>query len=248
MQKLREKIAVVTGASKGIGAATAKQLAAAGATVVVNYLSSRDDAERVVKEIVDAGGKAIALGANVALESEVNGLFEEVKAKFGRVDILINNAGVYSFSVLEEVTTDSYRRMYDINVLGVLQVTRSALPLFPEAGGAIVNISSTASVTSPAMASVYASSKSAVDGITRSLAKELGGRNIRVNAINPSLIMTEGVDALANPDLEKQLIAVTPLGRAGQPDDVALPAVFLASEDARFITGVTLLVSGGAGT
>jgi len=232
MQKLKDKVAVVTGASKGIGAAIAKQLAAAGAKVVVNYVSSRDGAEKVVNEIVDAGGQAIALPANVALEFEVNARFDEVKAKFGCVDILVNNAGVYSFSALEEVTADSYRRMYDINVLSVLQATRSALPLFPEAGGAIINISSTASVTSPGMASVYASSKSAVDGITRSLAKELGSRNIRVNAINPSLIMTEGVDALGDPDLEKQLIAMTSLGRAGQPDDVALPAVFLASEDA----------------
>lgn len=250
MQKLREKVAVVTGASKGIGAAIARQMAAAGATVVVNYMSSREGAEKVVREIVEAGGQAIAIGANVALEADVHRLFAEIKARFGKLDILVNNAGVYKFSAIEEVTADAYREIYDINVLGVLQTSRAALPLFPATGGAIVNISSTASVTSPAMASVYASSKSAVDGITKSLAKELGARNIRVNAINPSLIMTEGVNTAGIPDsdMERQLIAMTPLGRAGQPDDVALPAVFLASDDARFITGETLFVSGGAGT
>jgi 3-oxoacyl-[acyl-carrier protein] reductase len=249
MSKLDQKIALVTGASKGIGAGIAKQLAAAGATVVVNYASSREGAEKVVNEIVAAGGKAIAIGANVTVESEIADMFDEVKQKFGRIDILINNAGVYSFGPLEAVTAQTYRHIYDTNVLGVLQATRLAAPLFPETGGAIVNISSAVSTLLPPMASVYASSKSAVDGITRSLAKELAPRKIRVNAINPGLIITEGTisGGIADSDMEREIIAITPLGRAGQPDDIALPTVFLASDDARYITGETLFVAGGAG-
>lgn len=241
-------VAVVTGASKGIGAAIARQMAAAGATVVVNYASSREGAEKVVGEIVAAGGKAVAIGANVAVEGEVARLFEAVKEKFGRVDVVVNNAGVYSFAPLEEVTPESYRQMYDINVLGLLLVSKAASPLFPASGGAIVNISSVVSTMSPPMALVYASSKSAVDGITRSMAKELAGRNIRVNGISPGMVVTEGLVAAGIPDsdLEKHLLSITPLGRAGQPDDIALPAVFLASDDARYITGETLRVGGGA--
>jgi 3-oxoacyl-[acyl-carrier protein] reductase len=248
MSKLNNKVAVVTGASKGIGAGIAKQLAAAGASVVVNYLSSREDADRVVDEIVAAGGKAIAIGANVALESEVARMFDTIKAEFGRVDVLVNNAGVYSFAALEEITREHYDGIYDINVLGMLLVSKAASPLFPEAGGAIINISSVVSTLSPPTAMVYASTKAAVDGLTRSMAKELAGRKIRVNGISPGLIVTEGQAAagILGSDWERKFVEITPLGRAGAPEDIALPAVFLASDDARYITGETLRVSGGA--
>jgi 3-oxoacyl-[acyl-carrier protein] reductase len=249
MSKLNNKVAVVTGASKGIGAGIAKQLAAAGATVVVNYLSSREDADKVVNEIAAAGGKAVAIGANVAVESEVVKLFDEIKAQFGRVDVLVNNAGIYNFAQLEEITPGHYHKIYNINVLGVILASKAASPLFPESGGAIINISSIVSTLSPPGALVYVSTKSAVDGITRSMAKELAGRNIRVNGISPGLIVTEGQAAagILGSDLEKYFLSITPLGRAGVPEDVALPAVFLASDDARYITGETLRVSGGAG-
>jgi 3-oxoacyl-[acyl-carrier protein] reductase len=249
MSKLNNKVAVVTGASKGIGAGIAKQLAAAGATVVVNYLSSREDADKVVNEIAAAGGKAVAIGANVAVESEVVKLFDEIKAQFGRVDVLVNNAGIYNFAQLEEITPEHYHKIYNINVLGVILASKAASPLFPESGGAIINISSIVSTLSPPGALVYVSTKSAVDGITRSMAKELAGRNIRVNGISPGLIVTEGQAAagILGSDLEKYFLSITPLGRAGVPEDVALPAVFLASDDARYITGETLRVSGGAG-
>jgi 3-oxoacyl-[acyl-carrier protein] reductase len=249
VKKLENKVAVVTGASKGIGAGIAKHLAAAGAIVVVNYLSSRADADKVVDDIVASGGQAVALGANVAIESEVIGMFEDIQTRFGRVDILVNNAGVYSFASLEEITPEVYHRIYDINVLGILLTSKAALYLFPHSGGAIVNISSVVSTLSPPGAMVYASTKSAVDGITRSMAKELAPRKIRVNGISPGLIVTEGQAAagILGSEWENQFVAMTPLGRAGVPDDVALPTVFLASDDARYVTGETLRVSGGAG-
>jgi 3-oxoacyl-[acyl-carrier protein] reductase len=249
MNKLSNKVAVVTGSSKGIGAAIARQLAAAGASVVVNYATSREGADKVVREIRAAGGEAVAIQANVAVEKEVDALFQGVKEKYGRVDILVNNAGVYSFGTLDAVTPELYRQMYDVNVLGLLLASKAASPLFPASGGAIVNISSVVSVLTPPMASIYASSKAAVDAITKSLAKELAPRNIRVNAINPGVIRTEGLVSagIADSELETQLVSITPLGRVGQPDDVALPVVFLASDDARYITGTTLFVSGGAG-
>jgi 3-oxoacyl-[acyl-carrier protein] reductase len=249
MGKLTNKVAVVTGASKGIGAGIAKQLAAEGASVVVNYSSSKDGADKVVDEIVAAGGKAVAVGANVANENEIAELFKETKKRFGKVDILINNAGAYTFAPLEGVTSELYRRLFDTNVLGLLLVTKAALPLFPETGGSVVNISSIASTLAPPTASVYSGTKGAVDTITKTLAKELGPRKIRVNAINPGVIHTEGAFTAGIPgsDFEKQAIAMTPLGRVGQPDDVAGPAVFLASDDAKFITGETLYVSGGFG-
>ena len=249
MSKLNDKVALVTGASKGIGAGIAKQLAAAGATVVVNYLSSREGADKVVDEITAAGGKAVAIGANVGVESEVARMFDDIKARFGRVDVLVNNAGVYTFSPLEEITPEHYKHIYDINVLGLILTSKAALPLFPPSGGAIINISSVVSTLSPPGALAYVSSKSAVDGITRALAKELAGRNIRVNGISPGLTITEGQEAAGIPgsDLETYFLSITPLGRAGLPDDVASPAVFLASDDARYITGETLRVSGGAG-
>ena len=249
MDKLANKIAVVTGASKGIGAAIARQFAAEGATVVVNYATSCADADRVVADIAAAGGQAVALGANVGVESDVRKLFQAVKERFGRVDLLVNNAGVYSFSSLGEITPEGFRAIYETNVLGTLLASREAAALMPAGGGAIVNIGSVVSAMAPPSAAVYAGSKGAIDVITKSLAKELGPRGIRVNAIGPGLTITEGVHAagIANSDFERQMVAITPLGRAGQPMDIALPAVFLASEDARFVTGETLFVGGGAG-
>jgi 3-oxoacyl-[acyl-carrier protein] reductase len=248
MNKLANKIAVVTGASKGIGAAIARQFAAEGATVVVNYATSRGDADKVVADIAAAGGRALAIGANVGVEADVRKLFQAVRERFGRVDLLVNNAGVYSFSSLGEITPEGFRAIYETNVLGTLLASREAAALMP-AGGAIVNIGSVVSAMAPPSAAVYAGSKGAIDVITKSLAKELGPRGIRVNAIGPGLTITEGVHAagIADSDFERQMVAITPLGRAGQPMDIALPAVFLASEDARFVTGETLFVGGGAG-
>jgi 3-oxoacyl-[acyl-carrier protein] reductase len=248
MSKLRGKVAVVTGASKGIGAAIAKQLAGEGARVVVNYATSRPGAEKVVAEITETGGEAIAVAGSVANEAQVDQLFAETKKVFGKVDILVNNAGVYAFGPLEQFTADEYKRQYDTNVLGLLLATKAALPHFPPEGGSVVNISSIVSTFAPAYSSVYSSTKGAVDTITKSLAKELGPRQIRVNAINPGFVVTEGTHTggLADSDFEKQAIAGTPLGRAGQPEDIAAPVAFLASDDARWITGETIFVSGGA--
>lgn len=248
MKRLTGKVAVVTGASKGIGAAIAKQLAADGAQVVVNYATSREGADKVVQEIRDSGGRAIAVGASVAKEADIETLFAETLKAFGKVDILVNNAGVYGFASLDQVTAAEYRRQYDTNVLGLLLTTKAALPHFPSEGGSVVNISSVASSLAPAAASVYASTKGAVDTITRTLAKELAPRKIRVNAVNPGLVITEGVQAagIAGSDFEKSAVATTPLGRAGQPEDIAPPVSFLASDDARWITGETIFVSGGA--
>jgi 3-oxoacyl-[acyl-carrier protein] reductase len=248
MSKLKGKVAVVTGASKGIGAAIAKQLAADGAQVVVNYATSRSGAEKVVSDITQAGGNAIAVGGSVSKEADIDKLFAETTKAFGKVDILVNNAGVYAFSPLEHVTADEYKRQYDTNVLGLLLTTKAALPHFPAEGGSVVNISSVVSTQAPAAASVYASTKGAVDTITKSLAKELGSRNIRVNAINPGLVITEGTQSAgtAGGDFEKNTVAQTPLGRVGQPEDIALPVSFLASDDSRWITGETIFVSGGA--
>ncbi len=244
---LTGKVAVVTGASKGIGAAIAKHLAAAGASVVVNYASSQAGADAVVAEIVQAGGKAIAVGGSVAVESEVAALFAAAKDAYGKVDILVNNAGVFAFVPLENITAEEYHRQFDINVLGVLLATKNALPLFPEAGGSVINISSAVSRAGMPAHSVYSSSKGAVDTITKSLAQELGPRQIRVNAINPGLIITEGVEAagFSSGEVAAQVIAGTPMGRLGQLEDVALPVVFLASDAARWITGETILISGG---
>lgn len=246
---LEGKVAVVTGASKGIGAAIAKHLAEAGASVVVNYASSQAGADAVVAEIVQAGGKAIAVGGSVAVESEVAALFAQAKDAYGRVDILVNNAGVFAFVPLENITAEEYKRLFDTNVLGVFLATKAALPLFPETGGSVINISSAVSRAAPPNISIYSATKGAVDTITKSLAKELGPRNIRVNAINPGLVVTEGVEAagMLGGEVEAQAVAMTPLGRLGHPDDIAPPVVFLASDAARWITGETIFVSGGAG-
>lgn len=245
--KLAGKVAVVTGASKGIGAAIAGRFAAEGAAVVVNYASSKADADRVVSGIVGEGGKAVAIQADMAQEGDVRRLFDEARRVLGPIDILVNNAGVYEFAPLESVTPEHFHRQYNINVLGVLLATREAVARFNPAGGSIVNISSVVSVYTPPASAVYSGTKAAVDAMTRVLAKELGPRKIRVNAINPGMVETEGVHAagMSGGDFRKQVEASTPLGRIGQPRDIAPAAVFLASDESSWITGETLIISGG---
>jgi 3-oxoacyl-[acyl-carrier protein] reductase len=244
--KLAGQVAVVTGASKGIGADIAKHLAAEGAAVVVNYASSKEGADRVVDEIAKGGAKAIAVQANVARKTEVEQLFSATKKAFGKIDILVNNAGVYEFSPLEEITEKQFHKHFDVNVLGLLLATQEAVKHFDSAGGSIINISSTVTSLTPPNSSVYSGTKGEVDAITRTLAKELGPRNIRVNAINPGMVETEGVIAGGFLETLRQPIeAQTPLGRIGQTEDVAPAAVFLASSDSKWITGETLRVAGG---
>jgi 3-oxoacyl-[acyl-carrier protein] reductase len=244
---LNGKVAVVTGASKGIGAEIARQLAAAGAAVVVNYASSKSGADRVVGEIVEGGGRAVAVQADVANEADVRRLFAEAKRAFGRVDVLVNNAGVYEFAPLENVTADHFHRQFNLNVLGLLLTTQEAVKQFGPDGGSVVNISSVVATAAPPNAAVYSGTKAAVDAVTRSLAKELGARKVRVNAVNPGMVETEGTHAQGIPDSDfrRQVESQTPLGRIGQPDDVAPAVVFLASDDARWITGETWHVAGG---
>jgi 3-oxoacyl-[acyl-carrier protein] reductase len=246
-KKLEGKVAVVTGASKGIGAGIAKHLAAEGAAVVVNYSSSKEGADKVVDEITKRGGKAIAVQADVAKKKDIDRLFAETKKAFGRLDILVNNAGVYGFAPLENVTEEHFHKHFDVNVLGLLLASQAALKYFGREGGSVINISSGASTLTPANTSVYSATKAAVDAITRALAKELGPRNIRVNAINPGMVMTEGVVAggFDKSDFRKQLESQTPLGRIGQTDDIAPAAVFLASQDSAWITGESLVIAGG---
>jgi len=246
-KKLAGKVAVVTGASKGIGAAIAKHLAAEGAAVVVNYSSSKEGADRVVAEITKNGGKAAAVQANVAKEQEIKRLFAESKKAFGRLDILVNNAGVYEFSPIENVTEQQFHRHFDTNVLGLVLASKEAAKYFDGEGGSIINISSAVSSITPPHTSVYTATKGAVDAVTRTLAKELGPRNIRVNAINPGMVITEGVQSAGfeQGDFRKQIEAQTPLGRIGQVDDVAPAAVFFASSDSKWITGETLRIAGG---
>ena len=247
MGKLSGKIAVVTGASKGIGAGIAKELAAQGASVVVNYASSKEGADKVVAEIVAAGGKAVAIGGSVAQSAEIDSLFAAAKDAFGKVDILVNNAGVYGFSPLESITEEEIDRQYDVNVKGLLLATRAAVALFPAAGGSIINIGSVVSEQGNPGAAIYSGTKGAVDSITRTLAKELGPKNIRVNSVNPGITVTEGVQSagfLGGP-MEQQMVQQTPLGRIGQPGDIAPVVAFLASDDAHWITGSLLQVAGG---
>lgn len=245
--KLQGKIAVVTGASKGIGASIATHLAAEGAAVVVNYASSKEGAERVVAEIARTGGKAVAVQADVSRKAEVERLFTEAEKAFGGIDILVNNAGRYEFAPIEAVTEEHFHKQFDLNVLGPILTSQEAVKHFGSAGGSIINISSGASTLTPPNASVYSATKAAVDAVTKSLAKELGPRNIRVNAINPGMVETEGVHAagFTESDFRKEVEARTPLGRIGQPQDVAPAVVFLASTDAAWITGETLMVAGG---
>lgn len=245
--KLAGKVAVVTGASKGIGASIALHLAAEGAAVVVNYASSKAGADRVVGEIQGNGGKAIAVQANLAQEVDVRRLFAEAQKAFGRLDILINNAGIYDFQPLENVTAEHFHKQFDLNVLGLLFASQEAARRFGSEGGSIVNISSVAATAGLPNAAVYSATKAAVDAVTRSLAAELGPRKIRVNSINPGMVETEGVHAagISESEFRKQIEAQTPLGRIGQPVDIAPAAVFLASSDAQWITGETLYISGG---
>lgn len=248
MKKLQNRVAIVTGASKGIGAGIAKAFGREGATVVVNFLTDQGGAEQTVREIVAQGGKAVSIRANVSHEDEVATLFEEVKSRFGHLDVLVNNAGVFGATPLESMSIEEFNRIFSVNVLGTLLPTKAAVALFPNKGGSVINISSAASSLAAPMLGLYASSKGAIDVITRTLAKELAPRAIRVNAINPGLIETEGSRAagVIGTPMEKQILATTPLGRAGTPEEVALPAVFLASDDARYISGETLYVSGAA--
>lgn len=247
MSKLQGKVAVVTGASKGIGAGIAKSLAAEGAAVVVNYASSKEGADRVVDEIAKRKGRAIAVQGDVAQATDLARIFAETKKVFGRLDILVNNAGIYQFAPLEEITEDSFHRQFNTNVLGLILATREALKHFGPQGGSVINIGSVASRATPAGTCVYTATKGAVDAVTGVLAKELGPTKIRVNSINPGYVETEGTHAsgVIGSDFANDLIARTPLGRGGQPDDIGPVAVFLASDDSRWLTGETLLASGG---
>jgi 3-oxoacyl-[acyl-carrier protein] reductase len=246
-QKLAGKVAVVTGASKGIGAAIAKNLADEGAAVVVNYSSSKEGAEHVVADISRKGGKALAVQANVAKKADIQNLFAQTKKAFGRLDVLVNNAGVYEFAPLAEVTSEHFHKLFDINVLGLILTTQEAARHFGPEGGSVVNISSVVSSYATPNGSVYSATKAAVDAVTRSLAKELGPRKIRVNSINPGMVDTEGYRAagIGESDFRKQTEALTPLGRIGEPQDIAPAAVYLASADSAWVTGETLYISGG---
>ena len=246
MSKLTGKVAVVTGASKGIGAAIAKALAAEGASVVVNYASSKEGADRIVDEISKAGGKAVAVGGDVSKAAEAQGIIDAAIQHFGKLDILVNNSGVYEFAPIEQITEEHFHRQFNINVLGLLLVTQAAVKHLGE-GGSIINIGSLIARQQMPGGAVYAGTKAAVDAVTGTLTKELGGRKIRVNSLNPGLVYTEGNAHMTGPEseFEKMAIAQTPLGRVGQPDDIAAAAVFLASDDARWITGERLFASGG---
>jgi len=245
--KISGKVAVVTGASKGIGAGIAKQLAAEGAAVVVNYASSKSDADKVVDEITKKGGKAVAAQGNVAKKAEVQKLFAAAEKAFGKIDILVNNAGVYQWDPLEAMTEDEFHREFNTNVLGLILATQEALKHFNSEGGSVINIGSLASSLTPPTAVVYNATKGAVDAVTRTLAKELGPKKIRVNSINPGVVTTEGTIAggFLEGDFRKNVEAQTPLGRIGQPEDIAPAAVFFASDDSAWITGETLLIAGG---
>lgn len=246
-KKLAGKVAVVTGASKGIGASIAKHLAAEGASVVVNYASSKTGADQVVSDINRSGGKAVAVKADVSKKAEIDQLFAETKKSFGRLDVLVNNAGIFEFLPLEQITEDHFHKQFNLNVLGLILATQEAVKQFGPDGGSIINISSVVSTFAPPGGAVYSATKGAVDVVTKSLAKELGARKIRVNAINPGMIETEGAHAAGfiGSDFQKNAVAQTPLGRIGQPQDIATVATFLASGDSGWITGQTLQTTGG---
>lgn len=246
MSKLAGKVAIVTGASKGIGAAIAKSLAAAGAAVVVNYASSKAGADKVVSAITAAGGKARAVAGDVSKPAEAEGIVKAALESYGRLDILVNNSGVYEFGAIDAVTPESFHRQFDINVLGLLLTTQAAVKHLPE-GGSIINVGSVVSRITPPGSAVYSGTKGAVDAITGVLARELGAKKIRVNTINPGMIETEGARSAGfiGSDFEKNIVSQTPLGRVGQPGDIASIATFLASDDAAWLTGEQLLASGG---
>jgi 3-oxoacyl-[acyl-carrier protein] reductase len=246
-QKLAGMVAVVTGASKGIGAGIARELAAQGASVVVNYSSSKAGADQVVQDITSKGGKAVAIGGNVAEPDQVKKLFAETKKVFGRVDVLVNNAGIYEFGELNAINPEHFHKQFNVNVLGLLLATQEAVKLMPESGGSIINISSAVSTGRIPGSAVYSATKGAVDAATRSLAAELGSRKIRVNTINPGMVETEGTHTagFTESDFRKQLESQTPLGRIGQPRDIAPAVTFLASDDSSWVTGESLFLSGG---
>ena len=248
MSQLRGKIAVVTGASKGIGASIAEYLAAAGATVVVNYASSRSGADAVVARIVAQGGLALAVQADVSKSDDIARLFAETKRVYGKLDVLVNNAGIFEYQPLESITSEHFHKQFDLNVLGLLLTTQEAVKLMGPEGGSIVNVSSIVGQMPLPRASVYSATKAAVDAITISLATELGPKRIRVNSINPGMVETEGLHSagFAGGDFQKQIEVSTPLGRIAQPKDIATAAVFLASDDAGWVTGQILILAGGA--
>lgn len=247
MTQLTGKTALVTGASKGIGAAIAKALATAGASVAVNYASSKEDAERVVKEITSKGGKAVAIQGDVSKPAEVKKIFDETQKAFGALDVLVNNAGVFKFMPIEEVTAEEFHRQHNINVLGPLMATQQAVKHFGTKGGSIINISSVVSTNAIPTSSVYSATKAAVDSLTRTLAAELGPKKIRVNSVNPGMTASEGAISLGfiGGEFEQKTAAETPLGRVGQPQDIAGAVVFLASDESHWITGESVRVSGG---
>jgi 3-oxoacyl-[acyl-carrier protein] reductase len=247
MGKLTNQVAVVTGASKGIGAGIAKALAAEGASVVVNYSSSKDGADRVVKEITSTGGKAIAIQGDVSKQADITRLFAETKKAYGKLNILVNNAGVYAFAPLEAISEELFHKQFNLNVLGLLLTTKEAVKLIGPEGGSIINIGSGASTILPPNTATYSATKASVDAITVVLSKELGPRKIRVNSINPGMIETEGVHSagIAEGDFRKWIESQSSLGRIGQTDDISPTAVYLASSDSKYLTGETLRVTGG---
>lgn len=247
MGKLKDKVAVVTGASKGIGASIAEYLAAEGASVVVNYASSKSGADAVVKRIKEKGGKALAVQADVSKPEDITRLFKETKAAYGKLDVLVNNAGIFEFAPLESVTGEHFHKQFDLNVLGLILTTKEAVKLFGDNGGSVINISSIVGPMPVPGASVYSATKAAVDAVTVSLSRELGPKKIRVNSLNPGMVETEGTHTagLVESDFRKKIESETPLGRIAQPDDIARTAVFFASDDAGWVTGQTLIVAGG---
>ncbi len=244
---LAGKVAVVTGASKGIGASIAKHLAAEGASVVVNYASSKTGADKVVSEINGSGGKAVAVQGDVSKKADIDRLFAETKKAFGRLDVLVNNAGIYEFAPLENITEEHFHKQFNLNVLGLLLSTQEAVKHFPATGGSVINLSSVVGENPLPNAAVYSATKAAVDAITVSLAKELGPKKIRVNSINPGMIETEGAHSagMMESEFPKMVLAQTPLGRIGQPEDIGKVAVFFASDNSGWVTGETLLIAGG---
>src|ERR1700744_5260935 len=247
MSHLNQKVAVVTGASKGIGAGIAKELAAHGAAVVVNYSSSKHAADNIVAEITQAGGKATAVGGGAAKQEDIERLFAETRKSFGKIDILVNNAGVYAFSPIETLTSENITAMFSVNVFGAMLATKAAVPLFPEEGGSIINIGSVIGEMAPAQASIYAGTKGALNSITRVFAKELAPRKIRVNAVNPGAVLTEGFESAGFKDspFESHMVQNTPLGRLGTPRDIADLVTYLASENSGWITGSLIDAAGG---
>lgn len=247
MKKLANKIALVTGASKGIGAQIAKSLAADGASVVVNYASAKEGADKVVADIVANGGKAIAIKGDVSKSADMINLFKETKSTYGAIDVLVNNAGVYQFGALADITDEEFHRQFNINVLGLLLASREAVNNFNEKGGSIINIGSAVTAITPPGSAVYTATKGAVEAITHVLAKELGAKNIRVNSLNPGMVETEGTHTAGfiGSDFQAESERTAPLGRIGQPEDISLVATFLASDDSRWLTGETLIASGG---